>query len=100
MTGIGAWVGVIGLGVTVLIQTVAVAFWLGRLSQRMDSVEAKTDNGAAFMEKVVKLEVQMGHVERATDKAATQLEGVNRQLANIATRNFGKIFDVSQGADG
>lgn len=100
MTTVGSWVGVIGLAITFLIQSIAIAFWLGRLSQRVETVESKIESSDSLMSKVVKLEVKMDHVEIATSKAATALEGVNRQLANIATRNFGKVFDVSQGADG
>ena len=97
MTNVGAWIGVIGLSVTVLIQAIAFAFWMGRLSQRMDTVEAKTDTSDGLMEKVVKLEVKMDHVEQATTKAASALEGVHRQLANIATRNLGNVFEVPGG---
>ena len=39
-----AWIAVAGLGVTIFIQTVGLAFWLGGLSSRMRMLESRPSN--------------------------------------------------------
>ncbi|MDM8352906.1 hypothetical protein [Brevundimonas diminuta] len=39
-----AWIAVAGLGVTIFIQTVGLAFWLGGISSRMRTLESRPSN--------------------------------------------------------
>lgn len=93
MTNPSAWAGILSLAFAILIQTAVLAFWLGRLSQRVLSVERASEGSDSLMEKVVKLEVKMDHVEASTAKIGREMEGVNRQLGNIAMGRVGQISE-------
>lgn len=90
----------LALGFAILVQTALVAFFGGKMSQRMTSAEkrlgeqdTKIDNKmgdhSVLVEKVVRLQVQMEHSNATQDKMAFTLEGVNRQLGNIAMGRVG-----------
>lgn len=96
----------LALGFAVLVQTAIVAFFGGKLSQRMLSAEkrlaeqdtkidAKIGDQNALVEKVVRLQVQMEHVTTGVDKLCFTLEGVNRQLGNIAMGRVGQGGEMS-----
>lgn len=89
------WLGILTLFVTVLLQTAFLAFWLGRLSQRVLTVEKATQDSDGLMAKVVRLEVQMEHANHALDKVAREMEGVSRQLGNIAMGRIGLGGEMS-----
>ena len=78
----------IGLTLTLLVQTAVIAFWAGRTSQRLASVEAVQGGNSHVGEKVTRLTVEMEHANINLEKMGHQLEGVHRQLANIATNRM------------
>lgn len=39
-----AWIAIAGLGVTIFLQTVGLAFWLGGISSRMRGLESRPSN--------------------------------------------------------
>jgi len=91
----------LSLGMAILVQTGVVAFFGGKLSQRMTSAEAriveqdlqierKIGDQSALVEKVVRLQVQMEHATNGIEKVGHTLEGVNRQLGNIAMGRVGQ----------
>lgn len=95
----------LSLGLAILIQTAVVAFFGGKLSQRMTSaekrladqdakIEAKIGDQSLLVEKVVRLQVQMEHATGSIDKIGHTLEGVNRQLGNIAMGNVGRAAEL------
>lgn len=96
----------LSLGFAILLQTAVVAFFGGKLSQRMTSaekrlgeqdnrIEGKTGDHSSLVEKVVRLQVQMEHSNTTLDKVSAQMEGVNRQLGNIAMGRVGHGGEMS-----
>lgn len=90
----------LALGFAILVQTAVVAFFGGKLSQRMTSVEKrlgeqdvkidkKIGDQTALTEGVVELKVEQKHTTKAIEKLAREMEGAHRQLANIATDRVG-----------
>lgn len=71
----------LGLFVTMIVQTTGIAFWAGRVTQRLVAAE-KTSGDS---EKVTRLTVEMEHANASLDQLAHQMESVQRQLSNIAT---------------
>lgn len=90
----------LSLGLAILVQTGIVAFFGGKMSQRMTSaekrlgeqdtkIETKIADQNLLVEKVVRLQVQMEHNTSALEKIGHTMEGVNRQLGNIAMNRIG-----------
>jgi hypothetical protein len=92
--GLSPWVGVVGLFIVVMAHTTGFAFWLGRLSQRMSTVEKATDGGAALNNIVIELKVKVEHMEGSMEKMSREMEGVNRQLGNIAMGHIGRAVEL------
>jgi hypothetical protein len=76
----------IGLAFAMLVQTAAIAFWAGRMTQRLTAVEKI----AGDSEKVTRLVVEMEHATAGIERLEHQMENVQRQLANIATGRMGQ----------
>lgn len=89
-----AWLGIVGLGFTVLLQTAIFAFWLGRMSQRMTAVEKASEDRSELSDKVTRLQVEMEHANQALSKVGREMEGVNRQLGNIAMGRIGHGIEI------
>jgi len=90
----------LSLGFVILVQTAAVAFFGGKMSQRMTSaekrlgdqdskIESKIADQSVLIRAVAKLEVQAEHSNNMLDKVSVQMEGVHRQLGNIAMGRVG-----------
>lgn len=94
MSSVSAWIGVASLAFTVLIQTALMAFWLGRLSQRVTSVEKAGEGRQDLADKVTRLTVEMEHANAALTKMGREMEGVNRQLGNIAMGRVGHAAEL------
>jgi len=96
----------LSLGLAILVQTAVVAFFGGKISQRMTSaekrlgeqdhkIEAKTGDQSVLVERVVRLQVQMEHSNATLDKVSAAMEGVQRQLGNIAMGRIGHGGEMS-----
>jgi len=96
----------LSLGLAILVQTAVVAFFGGKISQRMTSaekrlgeqdnkLETKLGDHSLLVEKVVRLQVQMEHSNTTLDRMGHTLEGVNRQLGNIAMGRVGHGGEMS-----
>lgn len=72
-----------------VVQTATIAFWLGRMSQRVQAVEKGLEGHGDLTKTVTELKVEQSHTNRALDKLGREMEGVHRQLANIATGRIG-----------
>jgi hypothetical protein len=83
-----AWIALAALSVTVSIQGAGFAFFMGRLSQRVQSLEKTSDDEAGMFEKFIRLDEQMKVANKNLEQMDRHLQGINRQLANIATANF------------
>lgn len=96
----------LSLGLAILVQTAVVAFFGGKISQRMTSaekrlgeqdtkIEHKLGDQSVLVEKVVRLQVQMEHSNNTLDKVSASMEGVQRQLGNIAMGRIGHGGEMS-----
>lgn len=94
-------VSLLSLGFAILVQTAVIAFFGGRLSQRMLSAEnrlgeqdtkidRKLGDQTALVKSVAKLETQMEHSSKLLDKLVNNSENVSRQLGNIAMGRIGQ----------
>ena len=90
----------LSLGLAILVQTGIVAFFGGKISQRMTSaekrlgdqdtkIEKKIGDQTALLIAVAELAAEQKHASKALDKLAREMEGAHRQLANIATDRVG-----------
>lgn len=76
------------LAVLVVGHIALTAFYFGKLSQRVASLEKESEGMAGVSEKVTRLEVQMDTAIKTLEKLDTHMVGAQRQLANIAARHF------------
>ncbi|WP_296168734.1 hypothetical protein [uncultured Brevundimonas sp.] len=89
-----AWAGIVSLAFAILVQTAFFAFWLGRVSQRLMSLEEHSKGREDVADKVIRLTVEMEHVNAALGKLVNNSESVNRQLGNIAMGRGGQITEL------
>lgn len=89
-----AWIALAALFVTVMVQGLAFAFWAGRLSQRVTGLEKSAEGDAGHGEKIIRLTVEMEHANAALAKMGREMEGVNRQLGNIAMGRVGHAAEL------
>jgi len=89
-----SWIALASLFVLISLQGLAFAFWAGRLSQRVTGLEKQGDGDATLAEKVIRLTVEMEHANASLLKMGNQLEGVNRQLGNIAMGRMGQSGEM------
>lgn len=75
----------LGLILAFVVQTAVIAFWAGRMTQRLTAVERHADERQGLNDKVTTLTVEMAHANASLDKLGHHMEGVQRQLANLAT---------------
>lgn len=74
----------LGLCMAMLVQTGVIAFWAGRMTQRLAAVEKTAGDGASTNDKVTRLVVEMEHANAGLDRLGHQMEGVQQQLASMA----------------
>lgn len=67
----------------------ALCFWMGVLSQRVRQLEKDSDRGS-----LIELKVKMAAVEKTVGNIDSALQGINRQLANIAMNRVGQAFEL------
>ncbi|CAN7167597.1 hypothetical protein [Brevundimonas sp. LjRoot202] len=90
----------LSLGLAILVQTGVVAFFGGKLAQRMTSaekrlteqdskIEKKIGDQTALLITVAEMGAEQKHTTKALEKLAREMEGAHRQLANIATDRIG-----------
>lgn len=89
-----AWIAMGALGVALLVHAVAAAFTAGKHSQRITNLERSIGDSNALNNMVIELRVKMEHVETQMLKQSATLEGVNRQLANIAMGRMGSSGEI------
>ena len=89
-----AWIALASLAAVLFIQTAVVAFALGRLFQRVTQVETATADRGELSDKVTRLQVEMEHANAALSKVGREMEGVNRQLGNIAMNRVGAAVEI------
>lgn len=69
-----AWIAFAGLASTVFIQCVVLAFMLGRLFQRVSTLEKGNDTLARLDSTVTRMDVNMGHMVSSIDELKGRLE--------------------------
>lgn len=96
----------LALGFAILVQTAIVAFFGGKMAQRMTSAEKRLGEQDAKIETKIsdqntlavamgELKVEQAHSSRTLDKVCAQMEGVHRQLGNIAMGRVGVGGEMS-----
>lgn len=83
-----AWIALGGLFFGMAVQGALFAFFMGRQSERIATLEREAKREAGLSEKVVRLEVQMENAIKEMESINRTLQGVNRQLATIATHKL------------
>lgn len=91
-----AWIALASLAAVMLIQTSVVAFALGRLVQRVATVEKASEDRGELSDKVTRLTVEMEHANNTLNKLVNNSENVNRQLGNIAMGRVGQGREIGQ----
>lgn len=91
-----AWIALASLAGVMLIQTSVVAFALGRLVQRVTTVEKAAEDRGELSDKVTRLTVEMEHANATLVKLVNNSENVNRQLGNIAMGRVGQAVEVGR----
>lgn len=92
---VAAWIALAGLFVTVSAYGATFAYFLGRQSERIATLEREAKREAGLSDKVTRLEVHVEHANEKLDSLDRTMQGVNRQLANIATGKGG-IFHSAE----
>lgn len=90
-----AWIGVASLAFAILLQTAVLSFWLGRLSQRVLTVEKSVDGREDMADKVTRLTVEMEHANVTLAKLVNNSENVNRQLGNLSMGQLGRRVEIN-----
>lgn len=83
-------IGLVSLLIGMMVQIGAFSFWLGRISQRVGTLEKTAEGDRRLNDTVVELSVKMGHVEAMIEKLSTSMDGVQRQLANLSMGRMGR----------
>lgn len=90
----------LSLGMAILVQTGIVAFFMGKMSQRMTSAEKhigeqdlsidkKIGDQTTLLMSVAEMRVEQAHTNKSLDKLVQEMTGVQRQLGNIAMDRLG-----------
>ncbi|KAK0332316.1 hypothetical protein LTR94_025378 [Friedmanniomyces endolithicus] len=83
-------IGLVSLLVGMMIQIGAFSFWLGGVSQRVKKLEDASKGDETLNRTVIELKVKMDHLEALTEKLGASMEGVQRQLGNLAMGRVGR----------
>jgi len=86
-----AWIALFSALFTVAVFMGGIIFNMGKMSQRINNLEGGKDSNEMFKEKTIRLEERMANVQEDISSMKRILEGMQRSLANLATRsmNFG-----------
>lgn len=84
-----AWIALGSLGLVMIAHAVTAAFFAGKQSQRITNLERDVGDRNTMNDTVIELKVKMGHVETQLNKQSSTLEGIHRQLGNIAMNRVG-----------
>lgn len=84
------WLALAGLVIALAVHAVTVAYQMGKLVQRVSTVERSSEDRGELSDKVTRLQVEMEHANAALLKVGREMEGVNRQLGNIAMGRVGQ----------
>lgn len=90
----------LSLGLAILVQTAVVAFFGGKIAQRMTSaekrlaeqdvsIEKKIGDQTALLMQMAEMRVEQKHSNATLEKLCHEMTGVHRQLANIAMNRVG-----------
>lgn len=83
------WVPVASLALAIMVNAALVAFRLGQQSQRITNLEQAAGDRTSMNTTVIELRVKAEHTEAQLTKISATLEGVNRQLGNLAMGRLG-----------
>ncbi|MDB5458166.1 MAG: hypothetical protein JWP92_3751 [Caulobacter sp.] len=84
-----AWIALCGLFFAIAVQGAAFAYMLGRQAERIAVLERENKRDAGVSESVARLDERLKHTTEQLERFDRGLQGVNRQLANLATGKGG-----------
>ncbi|WP_269715712.1 hypothetical protein [Caulobacter sp. NIBR2454] len=83
---VAAWIALVGLALGLAGQGMLIAFFLGKQSQRIATLEREANREAGLSEKVTRLQVQNENMAEQMKSMDRHLQNMARQLANLATK--------------
>jgi len=89
------WVAMAGLFAGLFVQVAVFAFMLGRLSQRVTTLERDGSALQGIRDAVTKLTVQMDTAQGDISNINQTVSGVQRSLSNIMTGRASKVVEVN-----
>lgn len=92
------WIAFCGLAFTVISALLAAAYQMGRLSQRVDNVENLITKEAGTHDEVIVLKTQMKTVLASMEQIKRGMDGVQRQLGNLAGLKGNTLIELGGGS--
>lgn len=92
---LAAWIALGGLFLTVSAYGATFAFFLGRQSERIATLEREAKREAGLAETVARLDERMKSQGEKLEHLDRTMQGMSRQLANLATGKGG-IFHQAE----
>jgi hypothetical protein len=89
-----AWISLGGLFLAMSAYGATFAFFLGRQSERISTLEREAKRDVGLTESVARLDERLKHTTEQLERFDRGLQGVNRQLANLATGKGGLFQSV------
>ncbi len=83
---IAAWIALASLFVAVSIQGLLYAYFMGRLTQRVSSLESAGSRDAELFEKVIRLDERQQSGNDKLEALHRDMGNIQRQLANLSTK--------------
>lgn len=91
---VGAWISLAGLFVAVSVYGATFAFFLGRQSQRIATLESEAKREQGLAENVARLDERLKGAAEKIEHFDRTMQGVQRQLANLATGKAGVFMSA------
>lgn len=88
------WIAMAGLFAGLFVQVAVFAFMLGRLSQRVNTLERDGSALQGIRDAVTKLTVQMDTAQGDISHISRDVSGLQRSLANIVTDRGNKTVEL------
>ena len=88
------WVAMAGLFAGLFVQVAVFAFMLGRLSQRVNTLERDGSALQGIRDAVTKLTVQMDTAQGDISHISRDVSGLQRSLSNIVTDRANKTVEL------
>jgi hypothetical protein len=85
-----AWIAIASLSGFVLLQTTVIAFAMGRLFQRVSTVEKGHDSVSALVSDVAEMKSDIRHMAKSMDDLSSRLEWATQVAPTARRRKVGE----------